>query len=74
MAMAKVRIYKQKTKKAIITAAQDQTLRTNWIKANIDGVDCFFLCGVCQSVDESSMHIASRWTKLASDAITLDTV
>ena len=26
---------------AIITAAQDQALRTNWIKGNIDGFDWF---------------------------------
>ena len=49
--------YIKRNKKAIITAAQDQALGTNWIKANIDGVDCSLLCGVCQSVDESSMHI-----------------
>ena len=42
-----------------ITAAQDQALRTNWIKANIDEVDCSPLCRVCHIVDESAMHIAS---------------
>ena len=44
--------YVKKNKEAIITAAQDQALRTNCIKANIDGVDCSPLYRVCQSVDE----------------------
>ena len=30
----------KKNTEAIITAAQDLALKTNWIKANIDGVDC----------------------------------
>ena len=34
----KVRICKKNTE-AIITIAQDQALRTKWIKANIDGID-----------------------------------
>ena len=29
----------KKNTEAIISATQDQTLRTKWIKANIDGVD-----------------------------------
>ena len=36
--------YLKKNTEAIITAAQDQALRTNWIEANIDGVDCSSIC------------------------------
>ena len=57
--------YVKKNAEAIITAAQDQTLRTNWIKVNIDGIDCSPLCGVCHSVDESAMRIASGCEQLA---------
>ena len=32
--------YVKKNTEAVIKAAQDQPLRTNWIKANIYGVDC----------------------------------
>ena len=48
-----------KKNKTQFTAAQDQALRTNWIKANINVVDCFPLCRVCHSVDESFMHVSS---------------
>ena len=55
----------KKNTEAIIIAAQDKALRTNWIKANIDGVDCSPLCRVCHSVDESAMHIAGGCEQLA---------
>ena len=50
---------------AIITASQDQALRTKWIKVNIDGVDCSPLCRVCQPVDETFLHISSGCKQLA---------
>ena len=57
--------YVKKNTEAVIKAAQDQALRTNWIKANIYGVDCPPLCRLCQSADESTMHIASGCKQLA---------
>ena len=57
--------YVKKNTEAIIIAAQDEALRTNWIKANIDGVDCSPLCRVCHSVDESAMYIAAGCEQLA---------
>ena len=32
--------YVKKNTEAIVTVAQNQALRTNWINANINGVDC----------------------------------
>ena len=57
--------YIKKNTEAIITASQDQALRTNCIKGNIDGNDQSPLCRVCQSVDGSSMYIASECEQLA---------
>ena len=51
--------YVKKNTEATITTNQDQALTTRWIKANVDGVDCYPLCRVCRYVDELSMHIAS---------------
>ena len=48
--------YVKKNLEAIITVAQDDALRMNWIKANIDRVDCSPLCRVCHSVDESARY------------------
>ena len=48
----------KKSTEAIITAARDQVLRTNWIKASVDKQECFPLCRVCHSADESAMLIA----------------
>ena len=39
-------------------------MRTNWIKANIDGVNCNPLCRGCHSVDKSAMHVASGCEQL----------
>ena len=57
--------YVKKGTEAIITAAQDQALRTNWIKAKIDKQDCSPLCRLCHKEDESAMHIASGCEVLA---------
>ena len=57
--------YMKKGTEAMITAAQDQALRTNWIKAKIDGQDCSPKCRLCNEEDESSMHIASGCSVLA---------
>ena len=50
--------YVKKNTEEIITAAQDQALRTK------DGVDCSPICIVCHSVDESAMLIGSGYKKL----------
>ena len=56
--------YVKENTEAIIMAAQDQVLRTNWIKANIDEGHWSSPGRVSQSVDESSMRIASRSKQL----------
>ena len=53
--------YVKRNTEVIISAAEEQALRTIWIKANIDGADCSSLCRVFHSVNESAMHIASGW-------------
>ena len=57
--------YMKKGTEAMITAAQDQALRTNWIKAHIDGHDCSPMCRLCNEKEESAMHIASGCKVLA---------
>ena len=53
--------YVKKYTKAFIPAAHDQALKTNWIKANIDRIDCFPL----YRLPCTSMHIASGCKQLA---------
>ena len=55
----------KKNTEAVIMAAQDQALRTNWIKSCIDGQDISPLCRVCNKADESAAHIASGCEELA---------
>ena len=50
--------YMRKKTEAIITAAQDQALQTNWNKHVIDK-DISPKCRISQIGDESVMHIAS---------------
>ena len=58
--------YLKKCRAALITAAHDQALRTNWIKAKIDKQDCSPKCGICQQEDESAMHTAIGCQVLAN--------
>ena len=46
-------------------AAQEQALRTNAIKANIDKQPVSPLCRLCMKTPETVMHLASGCTKLA---------
>ena len=46
-------------------AAQNQSIRTNLVKAKIDKSQGDSLCRVCRKVDESIDHIASGCSKLA---------
>ena len=46
-------------------AAQNQSIRTNLVKSQIDKSQEDSLCRVCRKVDESIDHIASGCSKLA---------
>ena len=49
----------------LIFAIQEQALRTNWIRTNIDGKEVSQLCRVCGKRDESSGHLIAECKKLA---------
>ena len=49
----------------LLVAAQDQSIRTNLVKAKIDKSQGDSLCQVCRKVDESKDHIVSGCNKLA---------
>ena len=55
---------KRETKSLIVTA-QNQSIRTNLVKAKIDKSQGNSLCRVCRKVDESIDHIVSGCSKLA---------
>ena len=50
---------------SLIVAAQNQSIRTNLVKAKIDKIQGDSLCRVCGKVDESIDHIVSGCSKLA---------
>ena len=50
---------------SLITAAQDQCIRTNYIKAWIDKTQENSLCRMCGQREETVMHIICERTKLA---------
>ena len=50
---------------SLIVAAQNQSIRTNLVKAKIDKSQGDSLCRVCRKVDESIDHIVSDCSKLA---------
>ena len=50
---------------SLIVAAQNQSIRTNLVKAKIDKSQGNSLCRVCRKVDESIDHIVSGFSKLA---------
>ena len=49
----------------LIVAVQNQSIRTNLLKAKIDKSQGDSLCRVCRKVDESIDHIVSGCSKLA---------
>ena len=53
---------------SLIVAAQNQSIRTNLVKAKIDKSQGDSLCGMCRKVDESIDHIVSGCSKLAQKA------
>ena len=52
---------------SLIVVAQNQSTRTNLVKAKIDKSQGDFLCRVCRKVDESIDHIVSGCSKLAQE-------
>ena len=50
---------------SLIVAAQNQSIRTNLVKARIDKSQGDSLCRMCRKVDESIDHIVSGCSKLA---------
>ena len=50
---------------SLIVAAQNQSIRTNLVKAKIDKNQTGSLCRVCRKADESIDHIVSGCSKLA---------
>ena len=48
-------------------AAQNQSLRTNLVKAKIGKSQADSLCRVCRKVDESINHFVSGCSKLAQN-------
>ena len=49
----------------MIFAAQEQALRTNWIRKNIDGQEVSEKCRMCGERDESIIHLIAKCKKLA---------
>ena len=52
---------------SLIVAAQNQSIRTNLVKAKIDRSQGDSLCRMCRKADESIDHIASGCSKLAQE-------
>ena len=50
---------------SLIVAAQNHSIRTNLVKANIDKGQGDSLCRVCRKVDESIDNIITGCSKLA---------
>ena len=57
--------YLKKETEGLIVAAQDQALRTNWIKKNIDKQNISEKCRMCGQRDESVSHIVAECSKMA---------
>ena len=55
----------EKGDRNLIVAAQNQSIRTNLVKAKIDKSQGDSLCRVCRKVDESIDHIVSGYSKLS---------
>ena len=51
--------------KRLIVAAQNQSIRTNLVKAKIDKSQKDTLCRLCKKADESTDHVVSGCSKLA---------
>ena len=58
-------VEQERETESLITAAQDQCIRTNYIKARIDKTQENSLCRMCRQKEETVMHIICECTKLA---------
>ena len=56
-----------------ITAAQDQSLRTNVMKARIDKSDVSPMCRMCNAAEETVFHIVSECRVHAQTEYNADT-
>ena len=59
--------YLKKETEGLIMAAQDQAIRTNWIRHNIDKEDISPSCRSCGERDEIVSHIVSECKELAQN-------
>ena len=50
---------------SLIVAAQNQSIRTNWVKAKVDKTQKETLCRLCKKADESIDHVVGGCSKLA---------
>ena len=57
--------YLKKETEGLIFAAQEQALRTNWIRKNIDGQEVSEKCRMCGERDESITHLIAECKNLA---------
>ena len=56
--------YLKKEKDGLIFAAQEQSLRTNWIRKNIDGQEVSEKCRMRRERDESITHLIAEYKNL----------
>ena len=59
--------YLKKETEGLIFAAQEQALRTNWIRKNIDGQEVSEKCRMCGERDESITHLIVECKKLVQE-------
>ena len=64
MGLDKKGLLKKETE-GLIFAAQDQALRTNWVKKHIDGREVSDKCRLCGVRDESVEHLVAECEKVA---------
>ena len=57
----------KKETEGLLTAAQDQALRTNYIKNKIDKLDVSPMCRMCGEREETVSHITAECKKLAQN-------
>ena len=57
----------KKETESLLTAAQDQALRTNYIKNKIDKLDVSPMCRMCGEKEETFSHITAECRKLAQN-------
>ena len=59
--------YLKKETEGFIMAAQDQALRTNWYRHNIEKENVSPTCRMCEQRDETIAHIISECPQLAQN-------